>query len=165
MKATANQISEQYGIDRRTVSKWLCASPPCPSALEKKVRVFDTVEVFEWFTARAVRKAINDRDRATPANVTEIRLRYDEARTKLTEIELAVREAKLVPLQTLKDDIAEVCNRLRAALINIPSNFGPQLEQCGMSATDAERLLIDLADSITADLRGTADDMEAEERS
>lgn len=162
MKATALDLCAYYGVDRRTISKWLCASPPVPSRLEKKIRVFDTVEVFAWFTERAVRRAISGRDRATPP--TEARLRGDLARTKLIELELAVREGKLISLEAHKDAAGEIGNRIRAVLINIPSKYAHRLEQSGVSATDAERALIELAEDITVELRGVADDMLREVR-
>ena len=165
MKASAVQLCEHYGVDRRSITNWLNSEPPCPSKLRGKVREFDTVEVARWHAERAARKAIDDRDRATPATISDIRNRRDLAQTRLAELDLAVRENELIPLETHKDVVTEICNRLRAVLINIPSNYTLTLERAGVAASAAQALLEEMAESLTAALRGTADDMETDDRS
>ena len=165
MKVSANYLCEHFSVDRRTVTKWLSSDPPVPSTLKNKVREFETVAVMRWYTERAARKAINDRDRATPANVTAIRLRRDEAQAKLMELELSVRQGESVTLESHSAVVTEICNRLRAVLINIPSNYSPSIERAGLSASAAETVLISVADGISTALRGTADEMEMEDRS
>ena len=108
--------------------------------------------------------AIADRDRATPSNITELRARRDLAQTRLLEIDLALRESELIPMEVHKDVVVEICNRLRAVLINIPSAYALTLERVGMPAADAEKLLVDIAESLTTALRGTADETETDDR-
>ncbi len=164
MKMSALDLCEIFNVDRRTITKWLSSDPPVPSTLKNKVREFDCPAVMKWHSERAARKAIVDADRAIPSNVSAIRLRYEEAQARLMELELAVREGKMVTLEAHSVAVVEVCNRLRAALINIPSNYALPLERAGLSAADAEQVLLEIADSITAALRGTADEMEADDR-
>lgn len=164
MKATALDLCAWYSVDRRTVTKWLSADPPVPSTLEKKVRIFESSAVARWHSERAARNAIADRDRATPSNITELRARRDLAQTRLLEIDLALRESELIPMEVHKDTVVEICNRLRAVLINIPSAHALTLERAGMPAADAQKVLEDMAESLTTALRGTADEMEADDR-
>ncbi len=165
MKATALDLCAHYSVDRRTITKWLSSDPPVPSTLDKKVRIFDTAEVARWHSERAARNAIADRDRATPSNITELRNRRDLAQTRLLEIDLALRESELIPMEVHKDVVVEICNRLRAVLINIPSAYALTLERAGMPPASAEQVLVDMAESLTTALRGTADEMVAEDRS
>jgi len=164
LKATALDLCAWYSVDRRTITKWLSADPPVPSTVEKKVRVFDSAEVARWHSERTARNAIADRDRATPSNITELRARRDLAQTRLLEIDLALRESELIPMEVHKDNVVEICNRLRAVLLNIPSAYALTLERVGVPPADAEKLLVDIADNLTTALRGTADEMEADDR-
>jgi len=164
MKATALDLVAHYNVDRRTITKWLSSDPPCPSQLKHKVREFDTAEVARWHAERAARNAIADRDRATPSNITELRARRDLAQTRLLEIDLALRESELIPMEVHKEVFADACNRMRAVLINIPSAYALTLERAGVAADAAQKMLEDMAESITTALRGTADEMETDDR-
>lgn len=164
MKASASQLAEIYGVDRRTITNWLNEDPPCPSDTEKRVRVFATQDVAKWHQERAVRDALARKAKAEPVNMEDLRSRRELAQTRLAEIELAVKEGALISTDVHKDVVGEVCDRLRAVLINLPSNHALALEKLGVPAKEAQVVLEEIAEALTRSTRSVGDDIEAEDR-
>lgn len=100
--------------------------------------------------------------RAAPATIDEARERKLVAEARLAEIEVAKREGVLIPLETHEAVVAALAERLRAVLINAPSQYGLDLERAGVSPADAQTILENIADSLTRALRSTVDDLEDE---
>lgn len=164
MKVSPKALAELYNVDRRTVTNWVNEDPPCPSDMEGRDRVFITQDVARWLEDRAVRKALEKKEKQEPQDTKKITERREFAQMRLAEIELEVREGSLIATDVHKEVVGEVCDRLRAVLINLPSNHTLTLERLGVSAQAAQEVLEAMADDLTRATRQVGDDMEVDDR-
>lgn len=81
----------------------------------------------------------------------------------LAELAVAEKEGVLIALQVHEEVFGEVCDRLRAALTNAPSNYLVDLERAGVDAAVAQRVLEKIADDLTGCLRAVVDDFDDSE--
>lgn len=100
--------------------------------------------------------------REEPADYEKARARKMAAEAMLAEIELATARGQLVPLDVAEATAAELADRLRAVLINLPANYGLALERAGLDQIAAEAVLTGIADELTRALRGVADALDDE---
>lgn len=166
MRATASELAAFYGVDRRTVTNWLNSTPPVPSTLEGKARVFETKDVARWHAERAARQAIEEREGAkggAEAEADRIRLTRERVALRLAELDLAEREGALVSADTVTTVVGEIADRLRAECVNLASNYGLDLERAGVSAKDAEAVLERVSERLVRALRGAVDDVDEDE--
>lgn len=97
--------------------------------------------------------------RAAPDNADDAKVRKLIAEARLAEITVAEKESTLVPAATLDAVVGELAERLRAVLINIPSQYGLDLERAGVPPAAAQEVLEDIAESLTRALRATPDEI------
>src|SRR5574337_615149 len=161
---TKAQLTERFGETAKQIERYVHEGLPCTGTGAK--RRFPWPEAARWR---------DDRLRRQEREATERKLKPPEAEdakqagrrravaeAKLVEIELAEKEGSVVSVANLEQVVGEMGDRLRAALINLPSTHGLELERLGLEAKDAERALEEIAQSLTRTLRGVADDLEAE---
>lgn len=98
---------------------------------------------------------------AKPATIDEARARKLEAEAQIAELDLAERQARVVPTDMHEEIVGQVCDRLRAVLLNIPGDFGPKLELLGIEPQKAEEILEEISTDLTLRLQTTADDFDA----
>jgi phage terminase Nu1 subunit (DNA packaging protein) len=162
---TAAEVCEIFGINRRTLTNWLNEDPPIPSTLRGRAREFDPPTVIPWHGERAVRLARASIERelreASTSTRAELQRRREEAETKLAEMDVAEREGELVEVAHVDVVVGELCDRFRAALVNMPGNYSIRLEALGIDAAKAEAELTAIADDLTLLLRAGADELEA----
>jgi hypothetical protein len=66
-----------------------------------------------------------------------------------------------VPLEMVPEAVGAVCDAILAVLQNVPANYGLRLEELGVSAANAERVLESIATEITVTMQQTADSHDA----
>jgi phage terminase Nu1 subunit (DNA packaging protein) len=98
---------------------------------------------------------------AKPASVEEARARKIEAEAQIAELDLAERRGRVIATETHEEIVGQVCDRLRAVLLNVPGEFSPKLERCGVEAQKAEEILEEISTELTLRLQNTADDFDA----
>jgi terminase small subunit / prophage DNA-packing protein len=152
-------IADFFGVEKRTVTNWINESPPCPSWKDGTERLFDTVKVAAWREERAARKALAATESTRPADFEEARTRKMAAEAQLAEIEVAEKQGQVVPIAVLESEVAAIGSRLRAVLINTPSNYTVHLERAGISAAAAQDVLERLSEELTRALRKPIDDL------
>lgn len=106
-------------------------------------------------------REIAKREASVMSARAELQRRRDEAETRLAEMDVAEREAQLVGIDQVDLVVAEVVERLRAGIINMPGNYGLRLEELGIDAAKAEAVLVAIAEDLTRLLRAAADELEA----
>lgn len=161
MKATAAEICEWYGVDRRTLTNWLNEDPPCPSVMRKKVREFDTVAVDAWREARALRRAQEKWERERPSNIDDVkaardRRTIDEAR--LIALQVAEAEGRVIPIDVHEDRVRALCEPLAARLKSLTKYMGDV--QLAQTDVEAATVLDKIGDDLLRALMGTADEIE-----
>lgn len=100
--------------------------------------------------------------RAETTAADEWARRRTAAEARLAEIKVEKEEGRLIPLETHTTVVGELADRLNAALINIPGNYGLYLEREGVEPKAAEELLERLAEDLVRALRGVADELDDE---
>lgn len=165
MEVSATQLAELYGVDDRTITNWVNEDPACPSAKRKRLRVFDTVAVAEWFAERRARQAVAKVQKQAPTDEKDARRRKLMAEAILAEIAVREKEGELIPADVHEDVCGQLADRMRAVCINAPSNYSLDLERAGVPAAQAQELLEKIADDLTRALRGVVDQVVDEDES
>ncbi|MFN2327013.1 MAG: hypothetical protein ABR551_14205, partial [Gemmatimonadales bacterium] len=80
------------------------------------------------------------------------------ARAVLAEIAVAEKEGAVIATEAHTEVVSELAERLRAAIVNIPSNYGVDLERAGVDPAKAQGILERLATNLTQRLREVVDD-------
>lgn len=162
MRLTAKQVAQLFGKQARTITNWVNSDPPCPSILEGRERFFDSVAVLAWHDARTMAKARAEWEAEMGADVAydldRERARKTAAEALMAEIELAQKRGAVIPAEVHGKVVGELCDRLRAVCINVPSNYAIDLEREGVDPAAAEAVLRNVSDALTRALRGTADE-------
>jgi phage terminase Nu1 subunit (DNA packaging protein) len=97
-----------------------------------------------------------------PASFEDARARKMEAEAREAELRVSKLLGEVIPTDMHETVVGEIADRLRAVIINIPSNYTLHLERLGIAPAQAEAVLEDLAEELTVALRGVADDVEIE---
>lgn len=153
-------LAATLGVSQREITNLVKNHPDLPSIQRGRARVFPLRQCVHWYVRFKSAEAVKRSKPATPSNVEEMRRRRDEAEMKMAEMDVAEREGRLVSVDQVDKVVGEVCDRLRAAIVNMPGNYGLRLEELGVEAGKAEATLTAIAEDLTQVLRGTADDLE-----
>lgn len=153
-------LAATLGVSEREITNLVKNHPDLPSIQRGRSRVFPLRQCVHWYVRFKSAEAVKRAKPATTADVEEMRRRRAEAEMKLMEMDVADREGRLVSVDQVDRVVGEVCDRLRAAIVNMPGNYGLKLEELGLAADVAEATLTQIAEELTQVLRGTADDLE-----
>lgn len=165
---TGTELAQLFEVDRRTVTNWLRMDPPCPSEGAGQARRFRAKAVVDWMLEReqARHRAELERyvaEQLTEEQVKEARDRRTIAESKLIEMDLAEREGKLVTVEDVEAVVGEIGDRLRAVLINLPSNYILHMERAGVAPEQGQAILEEIAEELTRSLRGAAEEVDDNE--
>jgi hypothetical protein len=156
MKWTAKDVCAAYGVDRRSVTNWLNESPPLPSRMEGRVRVFVAAEVVAWHEARAVRAARSQWEKEPKSLDDEVQIARDRRtinEARLVELELEEAEGRLLPLDVHEQRVRALCEPLAARCRALSKYVG----DVQLATTDAEAgaVLDRIGDELLASLMAT----------
>jgi phage terminase Nu1 subunit (DNA packaging protein) len=157
---TAEKLAEWYAVERRTVTNWVNADPPCPSTKQGVRRMFDTAAVARWREERAAARAEEAAIARLPGSDEweRQRTRKMTADARLAELEVARAEGESVPRASHVREIESVCQYLRAKVLAIRGRWAPRVMGLGTIA-EATALLDEIATDILASLRESADEL------
>lgn len=159
---TKAQVIDRFGDSARTIEYYVNEGMPCEGT--GRDRRFPWPEVRAWRDARIrrmERESVEKRLKpatADDAAAAKRQQQIDEAR--MTAIDLAEREAKLVTIEHLESVVGDIGERMRAVLINLPSNYLLPLERVGVPPEKGQAVLEEIAEDLTRALRGVADELE-----
>jgi phage terminase Nu1 subunit (DNA packaging protein) len=147
-------LATVLGVDVRSIANYVDEGMP-----RDERALYPLARCVQWYvdrerSAARATKGLNDLDRA--------RLRKTDAEAHKAELEAKQLSGDLIPMTDHEEIVGEVCDRLRATIVNIPGNFGTHLEEAGVSAADAEAVLERVAEELITALRGTADELDDE---
>lgn len=148
----APRLAELLGVDARSIDNFADEGMP------KTGRgAYPLLRCLRWYINRQVDKArsskgLNDLDRA--------RVRKTNAEAERAELDLAIARGELVPLAELEAKVGEICDRIRAVILNLPANYGITLEASGLAPAIAEAALEKVGEELTAAIRGIADEQD-----
>lgn len=155
------EIALTLGVSEREITNLVKAHVDFPSVVRSKARTFPRRRCVQWYVRFKALEAVKRAKPATPNNLEELRRRREEADMKMAEMDVAEREGRLVGVDQVDRVVGELCDRLRAALVNLPGNHGIRLEELGVDAARAEGVLTVIAEDLTRSLRASADEIEA----
>lgn len=155
-----SEIALTLGVSAREITNLVKAHPDFPSVISGRSRTFPRRRCVQWYVRFKAQEAVKRAKPATPTNVDEMQRRRAEADMKMAEMDVADREGRLVSVDHVDQVVGEVCERLRAILVNVPGNYGLRLEELGVDAAAAEAVLTAIVDDLTKPLRAAADDIE-----
>lgn len=164
MDLTGTELARLFEVDRRTVTNWLRMDPPCPSEGSGQARRFRMKAVVDWMLdrerARHAKALEIEQEKLTEEEVKQARDRRTIIESKLIEMDLAEREGRLVTVEDVDAVGAEIGDRLRAVLINLPSNYTLHLERAGVAPEKGQAVLEEIAEEMTRSLRGAAEELD-----
>lgn len=162
-RLTKAEAADRLGISSKQLERYVSDGIPCTGTGAK--RRFPWPEIRAWrdkvLIAQGKALAESKIDRRPPVSLDEARLRKETAEAQLKEIALAEAEGKLIPLETHGRLFAAACDRLRSALMAVPSKYMGRIQQ---TRTDAEAHAVGEAirDETLRALSGQSDESEAE---
>lgn len=137
----------------------LLRQPGVPSAIRGGRRVVPWPEFAHWYHAK-----VRSEGRgwgSKPDDLKEIDKRQRVAELALVEIEAATATGRVITVEHHVAVVTEMAERLRATLINLPSDYQLDLERAGVAPDVAQAVLGRIADEVTGSLREAAEHLGA----
>lgn len=113
-----------------------------------------------WYVEFKQEEAVSRLERQESTGLDEWERRKASADARLAEIKVLKEEGRLLPNEVHERVVGEVAERLRAVLINAPSNYAMTLEAAGVDPQVAQDVLEGLTQDLTQALRDEAEAME-----
>lgn len=123
--------------------KTYCVWPDFPNWREKELE-------------KQVRSESRQEDRPTELN--EAVLRRAIADAVIAELAAAEKERTQLHVGVHEEVVGTLCDRLRGALVNMPSNYAVELERAGVPADQAQAILERISEDLTATLRASVEE-------
>lgn len=149
---TVEQVSKVLGITPRRVQQLV--KEGMPTVKRGKYNLIACVQWYiRYWQQRAEAKGSPD-DTDSLANA---KLRQARADARLSEIELAQAEGRLLPLDEYEKELGGVCERIRGVLSTIPSKYMGRI-QLARSDLEAQAVGESIRDETLAALQSTGRD-------
>ena len=126
-----------------TGGKTYCVWPDFPNWREKELE-------------KQVRSESRQDDR--PKELSDAIRRRAIAEAVIAELAAAEKERTLLHVGVHEEVVGTFCDRMRGALVNMPSNYAVDLERAGVAADAAQSILERISEDLTATLRATVED-------
>lgn len=134
--------------------------PGAPTVLIEGKRMVLWPDFPRWRESELEKAA---RGEGRPKDVKNAMRRKMVADSMLSEIALAEKERTVVLVEVHEQVVGEICDRLRAVLSNLPSNYLVNLERVGIDPIVAQATLELIAEDLTRCLRSSDEDDSSEE--
>ena len=142
---TGAELASALGVQTGTVTMW--KADGCPHRQQSGRAVYVLKQVVDWRIAQA-------RAAAAPLDKEAEQVRKLKAEADRVEIDVAKARGELVPVTAFETAIAGEHERLRGALLKMPSQFAYIVaERTGCAMGVAQSILADIADETLAELQ------------
>lgn len=158
---TQMQLADVLGVTTRQIRNLEARGLPIDESTGTKL--YPKRQCQRWYIEFKQEEALGRAEREQTTDLEEAQRRKVLAEARLAEIKVLREEGRLVPLETVEAIHAETGDRLRAVLVNAPSNYAIHLERAGVEPAVAQEILEQLAEELIRALRGVADDLEADD--
>lgn len=119
-----DQLAELFDVHRSTISQWIKAGLPIfERGTTGRAHKFKVADVIHWRNKRAVEAATGNSDLMT---ADEAKRRKLTAEAGLQEIELGIKQGKLVYIDEIYQDKCNENAELRTNMLNIPNRIAMQ---------------------------------------
>ncbi len=152
---TQSEAAHALGVSPQAVGM-LCKQPGAPTKAKDGKRFLLWPQFPEWYHAK-LRAEGRERAKEKPKDLAEAMKRQQFAETQLLEMEVAEKEGKLITAEDHEAVTGEMADRLRATLVNLPSNHLLDLERAGVAPEVAQGILERIAEELTRCLRTAAE--------
>lgn len=148
---SATELATMLGLSLQTVTDWKAEG--MPHRMKSGRPAYVLREVVRWLREK-------ERKNAAPMDKESEQLRKLRAEADLKEIEVAAARGDLIPAALFEKTVALEHERMRGALLKMPSTFAHLVaDRTGCAMGAAQSLLADLADQTLTELqRGEVDD-------
>jgi phage terminase Nu1 subunit (DNA packaging protein) len=150
---------DRFGESHKQIERYVGEGMPCDGV--GRDRRFPWPECRNWRDERIRKQERDKAEKDVPADIEKARARKMDAEAREAELRVEKMLGAVVPLEMVEEAVGAVCDAILPVLQNIPSNYGLRLEELGVSAADAERVLESIATEITVSMQQTADSHEA----
>jgi len=119
-----DQLAELFDVHKATIGQWLKAGMPIVErGTGGKAHKFKVADCIHWRNKRAVEAATGNTDLMT---ADEAKRRKLSAEAGLQEIELAMKQGKVVEIESVYQDKCNENAELRTNMMNIPNRIAMQ---------------------------------------
>lgn len=156
---TREELAERFGVDVRTVTRWL--EQGMPHRVRSGRTVYAWPQCLAWREAairedeRALRHAGGDIDRKK--DLADARLRTAIAEAEVAELDVAARRGDLVTVDYMAGEFDRIARALRTRLLALPHTWAPRLGAC-MTTLERQLELQNAINELLPALRELAED-------
>ncbi len=136
IELTREKVADFFAVSLPTVDVWLRRG--CPGQKVGTRWSINSAEVSQWLRDRERQDALGE---TAAIDETEARRRKIAAEASLAELDLAMKQAAVVPIAMYEAQIAAMIGAARAKLLNLGAKVGPLV--LGMDSPAEARAIID----------------------
>lgn len=151
------EAAKRLGLTPQAIGQW-AVKPRAPVGMAAGRRVLLWPDFPRWREAELTKEARGTKER--PADQKAAIQRKLIADTVLAELLVAEKEGTLVAASVVEATVGGMADRVRAVLVNVPSNYSLHLERAGVDPLVGQTVLTKIADDLTEALRGVVDDID-----
>ena len=138
---TISGLEQEVGKDRRTIGRILEGIPPDGKANGRDA----------WFIKTFLKASDNSGEGALDG--AEQKARLDKARADLAELDLAVKEGRLVPASAIEKAWGNIATEVRTRLMSIPASTAPRITS-KMTTVEIEAIIREQVDEALKAISG-----------
>lgn len=143
------ELAETFGYSLPTITTWIDAGCPVVSHGGRGRQFeFDTAEVHKWLIAREKKlsqkdtaKSVGIEDAGSVLTIDKAKLRYEIARAKTAELDLAKNMEMLAPVEMVAKVVSNEIANARARLLAVANKLRPTIQIHTATAEDAKTLV------------------------
>lgn len=123
-EVTMTEAATLLGLTYERLRQFAHEEPDLPSVGRGRRRLFLWPALRKWRDAQLRKEGVHS---VRPVSLDEARQRKLAAEADLAEMERDERRGQLVPVALYRQEYEGACSRIRAALLNAPARYAPQL--------------------------------------
>lgn len=158
-KVSQADAAKRLGLTPNAIGQW-AVRPGAPVEMAGSRRVLLWPAFPRWRESELRKEGRTD---GRPESEKEAIRRKLVADAVMAELNVAQKEGELIAVQVHEAVVGDLCDRLRAVIVNMAGNYLVDLERLGVTPQAGQAVLEKIAADLTGCLRRVADDIETSE--
>lgn len=153
-----SEAAERLGISAQALGMWM-KRPGAPVEVAGKKSYCLWPDFPRWREKELDKQArAESRQEDRPTELNDAIRRRAIAEAVIAELAAAEKERTLLHVGVHEEVVGTFCDRMRGALVNMPSNYAVDLERAGVPADQAQAILERISEDLTGTLRAAVED-------